>query len=159
MKLLVFSDSHSDSKSMREIILMQRGGCDAVAFLGDGVRDINKIKDDFPSIAFYIVKGNCDLFAPSVEEELLIDFDGLKIFMTHGHNYGAKSGCGRLIYRARELEADAVLFGHTHQMLDSVIEVQGRKIRIFNPGSVGHEGAFGVLNTSNGVIVTSHGKI
>lgn len=159
MKMLVFSDSHSDTRKMKEALSLHKNICDAVIFLGDGIRDINRIKEDYPQIAFYVVKGNCDLFAGEAEEEMLLSLDGVKIFITHGHNYGAKGGCGRLAYRARELEADAVFFGHTHLPLDNVIEVQGKSIRLFNPGSIGHSGSFGVVNTSGNVLITSHGKI
>ena len=34
-----------------------------------------------------------------------------------------------------------------------------KQIRLFNPGSVGYEGSFGVVNTSGSVLVTSHGKL
>lgn len=159
MKFLVFSDSHSDYKSMKEAIAIQRGGLDGVIFLGDGVRDIERIKEEYPETAYFIVKGNCDLMAGEYETERVLDLDGVRLFITHGHLYGAKGGYGRLAYRARELEADAVLFGHTHIPCDEVIEIHGKSIRLFNPGSIGRGGVFGVLNTSGGVIVTSHGKI
>ena len=37
-----------------------------------------------------------------------------KLFVTHGHAYGVKSGLGRLAERAKTLGADVVLYGHTH---------------------------------------------
>ncbi len=159
MKLLVFSDSHSNSYKIKEVIDMHRANCQGVIFLGDGVRDIEYIKDQYPQIPFFIVKGNCDMMARDVESERLINFDGIKIFITHGHLYGAKSGCGRLAYRARELEADAVFFGHTHIPLDDIIEVGDKRIHLFNPGSIGYGGSFGVVNTSGNILITSHGKL
>ena len=159
MKLLVFSDSHSNSHKIKEVIDMHKSHCHAVIFLGDGLKDIDYVKDEYTSIPFLTVKGNCDIFATNALAESLIDFDGIKIFFTHGHLYGVKSGYGRLAYRARELEADIVLFGHTHTPIDDVLEIAGRKIRLFNPGSIGYGGSFGVINTSNGVLITSHGKL
>jgi len=159
MKLLVFSDSHSNSYKIKEVIDMHKANCRGIVFLGDGIRDIEYIKDQYPQIPFFIVKGNCDMMARDVESEKLISFDGVRIFITHGHLYGAKSGYGRLAYRARELEADAVFFGHTHIPFDDIIEVGEKRIHLFNPGSIGYDGSFGVVNTSGDVLVTSHGKL
>lgn len=159
MKLLVFSDSHSNSYKIKEVIDMHKANCQGIVFLGDGIRDIEYIKDQYPQIPFFIVKGNCDMMARDVESEKLISFDGVRIFITHGHLYGAKSGYGRLAYRARELEADAVFFGHTHIPFDDIIEVREKRIHLFNPGSIGYDGSFGVVNTSGNVLVTSHGKL
>ncbi len=159
MKLLVFSDSHSNFTKIKEAIDLHKAKCDCVIFLGDGLSDIGYVKELYPQIPFFMVKGNCDFFASEAEDEKLLCLDEFKIFITHGHKYGAKSGYGRLAYRARELEADAVFFGHTHVPLDDVIEVAGKQIRLFNPGSIGYGGSFGVVNTSGSVLVTSHGKL
>lgn len=159
MKLLVFSDSHSNPSKIKEAIDLHKAKCDCVIFLGDGIRDVNYVKEQYPQIPFFIVKGNCDFLSTEVEDEKLLCLDNFKIFITHGHKYGAKSGYGRLAYRARELDADAVFFGHTHMPLDDVIEVAGKQIRMFNPGSVGYGGYFGVVNTSGNVLITSHGNL
>lgn len=159
MKLLVFSDSHSHYEKIAEAISIQKTPCDAVVFLGDGLRDIEKIKEKIYPTPVFSVKGNCDFLAGDTEEERLLSLEGVKIFITHGHLYGAKSGYGRLLYRARELEADLVLFGHTHCPLDYVYEISDKKIRLFNPGSIGHSGTFGVINICGNVVVSSCGKI
>ena len=159
MKLLVFSDSHSNSYKIKEAIELHCGRCDAIIFLGDGFRDICLVKEQYPHIPFYIVKGNCDFLGCDAQDELLLSLDGVNLFITHGHKYGAKGGYGNLIYRARELEADAVLFGHTHMPIDDVVQIGEKNIRIFNPGSIGYGGSFGVINTSGKVLITSHGKL
>ena len=158
MKALVFSDSHSSYKKIKEAISLQKNPFDAIIFLGDGVADIERIKGEYPNTLFYVVRGNCDFFASDFPDELLICLEGVSVFITHGHKYGAKSGYTRLLYRARELDADAVFFGHTHCPLDSAVEIQEKSIRLFNPGSVG-SGSFGVVNISGNVMVTSHGKL
>ena len=159
MKILVFSDSHSNFSKIKDVINMHRSSCDCVIFLGDGVKDVLYVKEQYPQIPFFIVKGNCDLFCKDVEEEKLLYLENFKILITHGHLYGAKSGYSRLAYRARELEADAVFFGHTHIPYDDVLEIGEKKVQLFNPGSIGYGGSFGVVNTSGKVLVTSHGKI
>ena len=159
MKFLVFSDSHSNSSKIKEVIDLHKAKCDCIIFLGDGLKDIYYIMEQYREIPFFIVKGNCDFLTGDVEEEKLVCFDNFKIFITHGHKYGVKSGYGRLAYRARELEADAVLFGHTHIPFDDVIEIADKQIKLFNPGSIGYDGNFGVVNTSGTVLITSHGKL
>lgn len=159
MKILVFSDSHSNPHKIKEAIELHHAKCDCVIFLGDGTRDVEYVKEQYPQIPFFVVKGNCDYFARDFEEERLLCLEEFKIFITHGHLYGAKSGYARLAYRARELGADAVFFGHTHIPLDDVLEVAGKSIRLFNPGSIGLNGSFGVVNTSGGVLITNHGKL
>ena len=60
MKLLVFSDSHGMPLYMRETLEKHRD-VDAVIFLGDGQNDFQMMRALFPNIAFYSVRGNCDL--------------------------------------------------------------------------------------------------
>lgn len=159
MKLLVFSDSHSHLDKIKEAIELHKAKCDCILFLGDGIKDIEYIKEMYPQIPFFYVKGNCDLMAQDVDTEMLLSLDNFKILITHGHKYGVKGGLGTLAYRARELDADAVFFGHTHVPFDNIIEVSGKNIHLFNPGSIGYEGYFGVVNTSGRVLIKGHGKL
>ncbi|MBO5312575.1 MAG: YfcE family phosphodiesterase [Clostridia bacterium] len=159
MKFLVFSDSHRRTSGMISAIEKHKNKCDAVIFLGDGLDDIEYIRPRYPQIAFYAVCGNCDFFSSGAEKEMMLSLDGIKIFITHGHLYGAKGGYGRLVQEAEKRGADAVFFGHTHVPCDDVWEINGKSIRLFNPGSITAEGYYGVVNTSNGVLITNHGKI
>lgn len=159
MKFLVFSDSHGKIDRMMHAIDIHKSNTDGVIFLGDGLSDIDYLKSYFPNLAFYTVKGNCDLFCGSVRSEQVITVDGIKILITHSHLYSSTNRYERLAERVYELGANAVFFGHTHLPADDIIEVNGTSIRIFNPGSVGYEGNYGILNTTNGVLVTSHTKI
>lgn len=83
MKLLVFSDSHGMPLYMRET-LEKRRDVDAVIFLGDGQNDFQMMRALFPNIAFYSVRGNCDLGCADVPVREILDLDGAKIFCTHG---------------------------------------------------------------------------
>ena len=103
---IVFSDIHGDSDSyykLNKYISLN----DGAFFAGDGLSMFKDsgIKD------FYAVKGNCDLYG---EREKIVCIDGFKIFLTHGDAYGVKSGYLRILMRAKELECNAVIFGHTH---------------------------------------------
>ena len=159
MKLLVFSDSHGAPSSLLKAVQMHRGKCDAIIFTGDGLRDLSVLEEKYPEIPIFKVKGNCDLGAFDAESELVLNFDGIKILIIHGHNHGAKYGYERILYYAREIEADAVLFGHTHVPYDCIYEIDGKKIHLFNPGSIATERTFGVVNTANGILVTNVAKI
>lgn len=159
MKILVFSDSHSNSRKMKEAIDLHKHTCEVVIFLGDGLKDIYFLKEQYPTIAFFAVKGNCDFFDYETEKERMLCLDGINIMITHGDLYGVKGGYGNIAVQAEKKGADAVFFGHTHIPYDNIMEINGKSIHLFNPGSVGYEGSYGVVNTSGRVLVTGHGKI
>lgn len=159
MKILVFSDSHGRWRNIDEAISLHSGVADAVLFLGDGLADIERVREKYPNIAFFCVRGNCDIFNFSdTPEEKILNFDGIRIFFAHGHRYGVKGSLGYILNKANEYSSDAVLFGHTHEPYASVEYFADRRVQIFNPGSIG-AGSYGILNTSNGVLVTSWGSI
>ena len=159
IKILVFSDSHSNSKYIEKALEIHGGVCDLVVFLGDGVRDADYVKGKYPSIPFFIVRGNCDFFGQEYPIYSVLDLDGIRVLVTHGHTFGVKGGYERIANVAKELEADAAFFGHTHMPMDDIYDIDGKRIRLFNPGSIAYGGTYGVVNTSRGVLVTSHGKI
>ena len=64
---------------------------------------------------------------------------GARIFYTHGHLYSVKTELGGLLQAARELDANVVLFGHTHQPLCTYRE----GVHLLNPGSLGYPGEQG----------------
>lgn len=167
MELLIFSDSHGKNDGMQVAIDRQIGRIDAIAFLGDGLRDADRLWTGGATL--FSVTGNCDWFADaSVNAELTVQFEGHRLLLTHGHLYGVKSGMGALILRAVELDADIVLFGHTHCPHNEVIPagtvVGGkpllRPMYLFNPGSIGSSDAsFGTLSLQKDVVLLSHGTI
>ena len=160
IKILVFSDSHSDSSKIVEAIELHHGKCDLVIFLGDGLRDLDYVKSKYPQLSYLSVRGNCDFFLSDDEPtELIIDLDGIKLLLTHGHKFGVKSALGTLISYAISKDVDAVLFGHTHIPLDTCEYVGEKRIQLFNPGSIRSSNTYGVVNTSNKVLVTSIAKI
>ncbi len=77
------------------------------------------------------VRGNCDRDTKFPEEELFTIADK-RIFVTHGHLFNVKSTTMNLFYRAKELEADAVFFGHSHVLGCEVSD----NILFVNPGSL-----------------------
>ncbi len=110
MKIVVCSDSHGNWKGLQEIIDRERP--EVLLFLGDGERDWHMV--EVPRTThFMAVCGNCDFMAmePSYRR---IELCGKRIFMTHGHLYGAKQGLYGLSLQVEEKPADLLLYGHTH---------------------------------------------
>lgn len=66
---------------------------------------------------------------PSLSDEILIDVDGVRVHVSHGHEVGsptpAKLGA--------RYDADVVVYGHTHRQL--VMRLEGRLF--VNPGAAG----------------------
>jgi putative phosphoesterase len=105
-------------------------GADVLIHLGDNSEDIEELTKDFKG-EVYGVRGNCD-YSNTYPTEQLLDIMGKKIFLTHGHLYGVKNNLINIYYRAKELNADIVLFGHTHE---NIVKEKGG-IVFMNPGSI-----------------------
>lgn len=171
MEILIFSDSHGRIDGMMRAIDAQIKRPDLILHLGDGVREVDFLRErGIPVVA---VRGNCDLFGPSSEygESFCLEELGHKIFMTHGHRFGVKSGVGGIASHAAQIGADIVLFGHTHrpleQRIDAGYEIGGvtltRPMYLFNPGSIGSGRtggdslSFGTLSLTKTHVFFSHG--
>lgn len=172
MDILIFSDSHGRGDGMARAFSAQRRRVDAVLFLGDGLRDLDGA--EFGSASVVSVRGNCDwsLFSDGTPEECTLDLEGHRIFLTHGHRYGVKSGTGALLAHAIAAGADIVLFGHTHEAFSEVLPAGekfgtltlSRPLYLFNPGSVGYDGdgmgrSFGTLTLTPDTVLLSHGRL
>lgn len=130
MKILVLSDTHRDMGRAFKLINIIKDEIDCIFHLGDNVEDAESIRRNF-NIKVYNVAGNTD-YTVSVPEEQLVELAGKKILLTHGHLYNIYSSINSLYYRAKEINVNAVLFGHTHVPLNTVID----DVLIFNPGSL-----------------------
>lgn len=85
---------------------------DHILFAGDYYKDGKVISREL-KVPAHIVAGNCDV-THRVKQEEVITFMNQDIWLVHGHQYGVKRDLNRLYYRAREMDVDAVVFGHTH---------------------------------------------
>ncbi len=129
MKIFVVSDTHGSTRDfINQINNMDKP--ELIIHLGDYVEDGEKIEES-TGIETIIVKGNGDYFHPKYNEEEILDIKEKTLFLTHGHTYGVRYGIDRLLYKAEEIGADLVLFGHTHNPI--VFEEKG--IIFINPGS------------------------
>ena len=133
MRILVFSDSHTDVSTMADVV--RRMQPDKILHLGDHYTDAEVLMTLYPEIPFHAVMGNTDFTGNDVYEQLLI-LEGKRIFLTHGHFYGVKTGVSSITAKGESLAADLVLFGHTHiPYLD-----WNNDMYVMNPGSINRRG-------------------
>lgn len=159
MKILFLSDIHGVSSALERAL--EKGselGFDRLVLLGDlmyhgprnGVPDLYdpvKVAEILNSLSeqTIAVRGNCDaevdqmlLKFPIMSDYSILDADGEKMFLTHGHIYNEN--------RLPPMGAGTVLVhGHTHIAENRMLDCG---MRIFNPGSVslpkgGQERQFG----------------
>lgn len=147
MKIIVISDSHGNYNVLKDIIL-SHSDAEVILFCGDGNRDIDEVRRVFPEKMFISVKGNCDWYCnnPDVQE---ITLCGKKIFITHGHIFGVKQGYSRIINHGHSINADIVVFGHTHNQFSSV---EGGMLLV-NPGSAKYYKQYSIIE------IDDNGKI
>jgi len=131
MKILVLSDSHGVTKLMADIVEKHESDVVCTLFLGDYLRDIEKIAEKFYDMTYYVVPGNCDFYS-NLPRELTVEIGGKKIWMSHGDHFGVKSGYERIQSAAAARGADICLFGHSH--VATAFEKNG--ILFLNPGSI-----------------------
>lgn len=130
MKIVVFSDSHGKLDWM--IAAVEAEKPNHIFFLGDHERDGWDLSRLYPMIPLNAVRGNCD-WGPGAEE-WLVELEGVRFLLTHGHRYGAKTGYSGLIGAGLRTGADVVCFGHTHTAVDKMTD---EGVRLFNPGTIG----------------------
>ena len=74
-----------------------------------------------------------------VQAGLTLEFDDVRVFMTHGHIYGVKRDLTALAGAAKDAGAQLALFGHTH-----IQHMEERNdITLLNPGTAGRFGRSG----------------
>lgn len=143
------SDSHSAMRHMRLAIDTVKP--EAVIHLGDHYDDAEALSEEYSHVRFHQVPGNCDRYRcpPNTLQILCYSIGGVKFYMTHGHLHGVKSGPYRLIADAKELGAQAALYGHTH-IADCHLEGD---LWLINPGSCNSaEGSVAVIETFENAI-------
>lgn len=129
MLIAIISDTHRMDRYInlaKELIKE----ADILIHLGDNVEDVDILESGFNG-KIYAVSGNCD-YSNKYPKERIIEINGKRIFFTHGDIYGVKNGLNNIYFKGRELEADIVLFGHTHE---AMIEKANNMI-LMNPGSI-----------------------
>ncbi|MFC4409863.1 metallophosphoesterase [Chungangia koreensis] len=126
MKILVMSDTHGDAQVIQHVRTLH-SDVDAVFHCGD-----SELTSDHEVLkGIHIVQGNCD-WGEAFPEEKVIEVEGSRIYITHGHLFNVKNTLMPLKYRAEEKNADVVLFGHSH-LLGAEMD---NGVLFLNPGSL-----------------------
>jgi phosphoesterase, MJ0936 family len=148
MRIIVFSDSHGNTKAL-EAIYHKHPAADRYIHLGDGMHDVRALREKYPGMNLLAVKGNTD-FTSADAETAFLETDGKKIIYTHGHIFSVKQGLSRLEEYGEKKGAHIVLFGHTHEPYYNY----RNGIHYLNPGKAEMYGAcrFGIVDiTENGI--------
>jgi hypothetical protein len=134
-------------------------------FLGDGLGDAEEVAREF-EMPLWAVRGNCDGFPAlweHVPTEQTVMLGGMRLFLTHGHRLGVKSGVGALVAQAKREGCEIALFGHTHTPCEMYLPDPSSPLYLFNPGSIGNpregEPSYGLLTLEGGNILFSHGEV
>lgn len=132
MRILVISDSHRNTRVIEKIIESQPEA-KHIFFLGNHSADIEDFEYIYSDRIFHIISGNCDFYSnyPSVGVETV---NGVRIFYTHGHNYGVKGSKTHILKTAVENNCKIALYGHTH--VADILYEDG--VYLVNPGSCSH---------------------
>ncbi|MFS0881240.1 metallophosphoesterase family protein [Metabacillus niabensis] len=127
MKVLIMSDSHGLTKEIEEIKNRHKDEVSLMLHCGDS--ELSHESLELASLT--VVKGNCD-FGADFPNDVICDINGSTLYLTHGHLYQVKSTLLNLKYRALEVGARFVCYGHSHianaEMIDGMIFI--------NPGSI-----------------------
>ena len=150
-RILVLSDSHRGMSFMRWCVETVKPN--AIVHLGDFYDDGDELHEENRQIPIYQVAGNCDWYSspPGARDILIEPVCGVELYMTHGHRHWVKSGTDQLIEAARETNAQAVLYGHTH-IADCR---KDGNLWVLNPGAAGSwGGSAGIIEVDGGKIVS-----
>ena len=91
MRIVVLSDSHRSRSNLFEAVEMHLKDADLFIFLGDGEDDFDEVLTAHPNIRYERVSGNCD-WGSQYPASKVIEFNGKRVFFTHGHPYYVKHG-------------------------------------------------------------------
>lgn len=125
MGILIMSDSHGLVREVSQVV--NRHHVEKILHCGDFCVDHQR--EPFSNMT--LVRGNCDS-TEEVPTEQETEWRDLHILQTHGHLFGVKGSLLRLHYRAEEVGANVVVFGHSHVPVCGV----ERDILFLNPGSL-----------------------
>lgn len=145
-RILVLSDSHRNAFAV-SLAIKEQPGADVVVYLGDGEDDFDSYKDLIRTNNVYAVAGNNDFYS-ALPTSQIIEVDGIRIYITHGHYEHVKYGNEILLEKAKMYNCSLVLYGHTHVQKYEYID----GVHLFCPGALKYE-EYGVADiTDNGIM-------
>jgi uncharacterized protein len=129
MKLAILSDTHGNYPVAVKT-LEALGQLDYIIHLGDTTDDAEMIEFALER-ELIKVAGNCDL-SRKYPDLIITTLAGKKLLLSHGDRFLVKSGLNLLQQRAKQEEADVVLYGHTHR--PAIDNIDG--VLFINPGNM-----------------------
>ena len=124
MKICLLSDSHGNRRKVEDLIVSNE--FDYVFFMGDGLRDFDNIDETI----LKKVCGNCDFFSQEAVTQF-VTINGVKIMITHGHEFKAKLTPLLMVEKAKQNNCNIVCYGHTHVQKYDIVD----EIGVLNPGA------------------------
>ena len=145
---VIVSDSHRNRAALDGLdgVFSE---CDYIVHLGDLSSDGGYVRGKYHDKTI-VINGNCDLDKLG-DDEKVIEVEGVKIFMCHGHRYSVKQTFSRLAEAAKERGCTVALYGHTHTA--DVREEDG--VKLINPGTLSRYSAqsYCYMTVHNGKVV------
>ncbi|WP_160722051.1 metallophosphoesterase family protein [Bacillus sp. USDA818B3_A] len=126
-KVLIVSDSHGLTDELEIIRERHLEEVDLMIHCGDS----QLMPTDKYMKGYLTVMGNCD-FGAEYPLETTAEVAERKFFITHGHRYSVKSTLMNLKYKADEVNANIICFGHSHILGAEVVDGK----LFLNPGSI-----------------------
>lgn len=146
MRILVLSDSHRYAFAV-SMAIKEQYGADIVVYLGDGEDDFDAYRNEIKTNRIYSVAGNNDYYS-ALPTSQIIEANGVRIYITHGHKEHVKYGNEILLQKAKMYNCSLVLYGHTHRAKYEYVD----GIHLFCPGALKYE-EYGVADiTDNGIM-------
>ena len=78
--------------------------------------------------------------------------DGVRFYLTHGHQHHVKQTLSQLLRDARAEGAQVALYGHTHI---PYLHREEDGLLVMNPGAAGFAGSAGLIEIENGAVIAS----
>ncbi|MDD3268000.1 MAG: metallophosphoesterase [Syntrophomonadaceae bacterium] len=150
MRIAVVGDTHAKIEKIKKEL--ERLKPEYLLFTGDHLADAKRLAHHL-ALDYSGVSGNCDP-GSSTSQEQVLELLGKRFYLVHGHQYGVKRSLNSLYYRAQELAADAVVFGHTHIPCCEKLN----DMWLLNPGSpslprLGKKGSYILIEIDNNLFI------
>ncbi|NJE05022.1 metallophosphoesterase [Thermococcus sp. M36] len=135
MLVAVMSDTHHGDKTnnLPSLLLkeLEKRKPDLILHAGDvtSAELLERLEDFAPTVA---TRGNADHLG--LPEEQVVDVEDVRIGVLHGHQFFSLNA-QFLTLKALDMEADVLIFGHTHRFYHDTYSVHGNRVVLLNPGS------------------------
>ncbi len=129
MRVLIIGDTHGQDDIFLKVLSREKD-FDVLLHTGD-FEGSEFVYSELTKCPFYYIAGNNDFFTDAPYKQV-IELDGCRIFMAHGHRSSLHRGYDKIRREAAKNGASIAVFGHSH-----VPAAQYQSgILLLNPGSL-----------------------